>query len=81
MSIGSIWATPQFGSLSVIVDLTTSVFLNRPLMDGKDCIGQRVAIFWPNEDDWFEGTIAAFDSERGYRVEYDDGESLRRDCQ
>ena len=38
-------------------------------------IGCKVRIYWPMEDEWFEGEITDFHLKKGkYRVQYDDGE-------
>ncbi|KAF1332321.1 hypothetical protein FI667_g3441, partial [Globisporangium splendens] len=35
-------------------------------------VGERVRVYWMDEDEWFAGTVQAFDDEQGYYVLYDD---------
>ena len=45
-------------------------------------IGTKVRIYWPMEDEWFEGEITDYHLKKANRVLYDDGEhewiNLRR---
>jgi len=38
-------------------------------------LGQRVQVWWPSDEEWFEGRVAKYDSEEGYRIDYDDGDT------
>ena len=37
-------------------------------------VGKRVAVFWPDEDEWFEGVITSR-QEKVVHVQYDDGDN------
>ncbi|GMF45735.1 unnamed protein product [Phytophthora fragariaefolia] len=37
-------------------------------------VGKRVRVYWPDEEEWFEGTIQDYDETQGYFVIYDDGD-------
>lgn len=37
-------------------------------------MGRRVRVFWPQEREWFQGKIAAFDGKASHHVEYNDGD-------
>lgn len=37
-------------------------------------VGQRVQVYWPDEQDWFGGHVQDFDDDEGYFVVYDDGD-------
>jgi hypothetical protein len=40
-----------------------------------DAVGRRLRVFWPIENAFFAGTIAAFDKQTyTFRVDYDDGD-------
>ncbi|KUF83852.1 hypothetical protein AM587_10009296 [Phytophthora nicotianae] len=43
-------------------------------MRGEQAVGCRVQVYWEGEDEWFEGVVDAFSTEKGYNVKYDDGE-------
>ena len=36
--------------------------------------GSRVSVYWPGEDDWFDGTVKAVDKRGRSFVSYDDGQ-------
>ena len=43
-------------------------------------VGQRVSVYWPGDDAWYDGTIASYASTRHgqrVRIDYDDGEKER----
>lgn len=41
---------------------------------GANAVGQRVRVFWSDEDEWFSGRVEAFDVVQGLFVRYDDGD-------
>lgn len=45
-------------------------------MHGEQAVGCRVQVYWEGEDEWFEGVVDTYSTERGYYVKYDDGEEL-----
>jgi hypothetical protein len=54
--------------------------LKKPTSRGHALVGSRVRVFWPPEEQWYSGTVAAYladlSPEEGgeYRVAYDDGD-------
>ncbi|RLN73871.1 hypothetical protein BBJ28_00006596 [Nothophytophthora sp. Chile5] len=40
----------------------------------QDRVGKRVRVLWPEEEEWFEGTIREYDDSQGFYVVYDDGD-------
>ena len=42
---------------------------------GKVSVNDRIAIYWPNDDEWYEGVITEYDSfKKQHKVNYDDGQ-------
>ena len=42
---------------------------------GKVQVKDRIAIFWPNDDEWYEGVVADYDStKKQHIINYDDGQ-------
>ncbi|RLN06610.1 hypothetical protein BBJ28_00002817 [Nothophytophthora sp. Chile5] len=40
----------------------------------RDRVGKRVRVLWPEEEEWYEGTIREYDDSQGFFVVYDDGD-------
>ena len=38
--------------------------------EGNDFVGEMVRVFWESENDWMQGVIDEYDSEKGYHVQY-----------
>eukprot|EP01036_Dinobryon_divergens_P015228 gene15228-20625_t len=37
-------------------------------------IGRPVRVFWEDEDEWFEGNVDSYNPDKGYHIQYFDGE-------
>lgn len=45
---------------------------------GAEVVGRRVSIFWPEDDEYYSGTVSGFNGQDGkHSVLYDDGEEER----
>ena len=40
-----------------------------------ELVGRRVSIYWPGDDEWYEGVVHGRHNNKGYQIKYDDGES------
>ena len=52
-------------------------------VDGSDFIGEMVRVYWPREKEWFQGVVDDYDLEKGFHVQYFDGEDdwvCKRNC-
>ncbi|KAK9807187.1 hypothetical protein WJX73_005617 [Symbiochloris irregularis] len=41
--------------------------------DGCQLVCKRVSVYWPDDDDWYQGTVKGFNGSK-HRIAYDDGE-------
>ena len=43
--------------------------------EGKAAVGRRIEVFWPEDDTWYGGRVAAFNATSGeHKIRYDDGD-------
>jgi hypothetical protein len=48
---------------------------------GQEAIGTHVEVYWEDQEEWYQGYIKAYDTVKGYFVQYEDGdEQWERVC-